>query len=140
MWLFLPIGFFSVVAYMPEGLVSRHQHAFPYPSLTRQLLIRSRARQDLERLLEKLRQVSKRLERVKIIATPDADYPYRAIVERRLFAKLLTQFVTDELTYPNFKVEAAKQRHWVGPLHEVWEVMRKHEDEEAHRARGKLGA
>ena len=115
MWLFLPFGFFSVV----------FKDCAPAS-----VLVRTRAREDLDRLIERLD-----VGGIQIKHTPDADYPYRAEIPRRSLTLLFECFLEDDLTYDNFKDEVAR----VGgpmramPLHDVWETMHAVEDYGARR-------
>jgi hypothetical protein len=111
MWIFTPIGFFSVVAHRDK----------PHT-----VLVRSRARRDLETFRNRY---CKRLGKIKYIAW--ADYPYRAEVGRRAYANAMRRVCMD-VTYDNFK-SAVKdnQRHSV--YMRVWGVMRDAE------SRGQMG-
>lgn len=47
---------------------------------------------------------------------------------------MLEAFVLDELTYPNFKSEAAMHHpDRAGVLHEIWDVLRELEEPDARR-------
>lgn len=127
MWLFTPFGFFSVVAHRDDDDA---------------LLVRSRARKDLEFLAARLVNPASpaRGERVTSIEhTPDRDYPYRMVVTRAELDVLMTAFIRDELIYYNFKSECGEvdRLKW-RELHAVWETMRGHEDGQARAGRGKL--
>lgn len=113
MWLFLPFGFFSIVAHRD------HDDA---------LLVRARAHKDLELLRARL---DNRQDRV-IGHTPKADYPYRMTVTRAELDVMMTQFIQDELLYYNFKSECGATNRLKWPeLHRVWETMHGHEDADA---------
>jgi hypothetical protein len=82
MWLFLDIGYFSVVA---------SERNLP------QLTVRARAQEDLDNLRrEYLPELG------ETIRTPGGDYAFRALVSREDFTEGLARFV-DQLDYPNFK-------------------------------------
>lgn len=119
MWIFLPFGFYSIVAI--------HQNGEP----TDRLFVRARDRDDVGVIAEKLRAVSRThggticlhgdrchgqapSEHVPscpayvpqhIVETPKNDYRFRIMIHRSLWALALSAFVCDELTYPNFKAE-----------------------------------
>ena len=63
----------------------------------------------------------------EIIVTPRADYRYRLIVPKAVWAKVVAAMVM-EVDYDNFKDAAAREqgpdeRGYVGALHRVWSVM-----------------
>jgi hypothetical protein len=102
MWLLIPEGFFSIVR--KEG--------------EKDLCIRARVREDLERLRERyLPTLSEPLE------TPGGDYRFRAWIGRAEFATGLAAIV-GVLDYSNFKDEVAKvdpeRAHLYG---RVWSVL-----------------
>lgn len=82
MWLFLDVGYYSVVA-SPRNL----------PKLT----VRARAAEDLDRLREEYLP-----ELGPTISTPEGDYAFRALVTREDFEAGLGRFV-QQLDYSNFK-------------------------------------
>ena len=113
MWIFTEIGFFSVVEH-------RHQ-----PDC---LLVRARARTDLEALIQWIpRWVGHdRTCKIRIRSTPSADYPFRCIVKREAFGKALTAIAT-RIHYDNFKNRVAqtqgKERAHVYLV--VWDHLRR---------------
>lgn len=120
MWLFTPFGFFSCVAHRDE------------PDF---ICVRARARADLLAFLTRFPELDGHVPDGAIIATPDADYPYRAIVTRTGLSEVLSAFVLDELAYDNFKSEVGRVAGSARakPLHDVWEVMHAVEDADARR-------
>ena len=104
MWLFTPFGFYSVVRI--EG--------------AKVLTVRARVRADLNRLRRRyLPSLS------PTVATPMADYPYRATVSAADLARA-AQRIIEDIDYPNFKNavlgELGEDREAL--CHGVWEVMR----------------
>jgi len=101
MWLMTRHGFYSVVE-KPRG----------------QIQVRSRERQDLENLVERVP-----LPEATIVDTPHADYAARIIGDRATLLRIL-EFLGDTVDYDNFKnrIDATKdQAH--KPYHKVWQVM-----------------
>ena len=86
MWLFCKHGFFSAVEHKDDESM---------------VLVRSRFRGDLERLLE-----SAGLDTWKAIVnnTPDADYAYRMEIPRETWSRIV-QEVADDVDYTNFKAK-----------------------------------
>jgi len=76
-WLATVEGFYSVVQDIESG----------------KLLVRARVRNDLKRLPGL---------KAKIIYTPLADYPYRVVLGRKVFEKMVVTMLT-RINYPNFK-------------------------------------
>jgi 8-oxo-dGTP pyrophosphatase MutT (NUDIX family) len=104
MWLFTPIGYYSIVQ-KPR---------------TTYLTVRARVLSDLIALRERY---LPELSAPK--ATPGNDYPYRATVSHEAFSKALGKMVLD-LDYDNFKNTVRSQQ---GPArekcyHRVWETLR----------------
>jgi hypothetical protein len=108
MWIASKLGFFSIVTSGPE------------------IQIRGRFRQDLLNLQRELHRADSRY-RIKLIATPKADYGYRAIVSRAGLHRVM-QLLADTVDYPNFKSMIEEQpdqrdKHdtylafWSGMLH-----------------------
>jgi hypothetical protein len=126
MWVFTTIGFFSIVAdrYDKEG---------------RRLMVRARAKKDLERLqkqyLHDLTIVDSTREQFQVKDGKgghyyrSSDYPYRAFVTRRALANAMRRMVMD-LVYTNFKSEVMKIDGSVreGVYMDVWSTMRAAED------------
>ena len=106
MWLFTTIGFFSVV----EKPVDQALSAAPM------LAVRSRVPGDLDALREKYMP-----ELSATIATPRADYKFRAAISHADFARGLARLAED-IHYDNFKSAVGKtqgyQREHV--YHGVW--------------------
>jgi hypothetical protein len=101
MWLMTKHGFYSIVAKAPD-----------------QFHVRSREQHDLQNLVDRVP-----LPDHKIIATPEADYAARLIVDRATMLRILL-FLGETLDYGNFKskVDATPdQKH--KPYHEIWDVL-----------------
>jgi hypothetical protein len=81
MWLVTSIGFFSVVA---------HDHD------RRTVLVRARAREDLEALRRRY------LPDLEIVENEGSDYRYRALLERSEWEHAAERLAAD-IDYPNFK-------------------------------------
>jgi hypothetical protein len=98
-----PRGFYSVVAHHDD------------PTL---VLVRSRAREDLEALADLLAGL-------EIRETPERDYRWRTIVSRRSWSAALV-LLAAEIDYPNFKAEVERRqgRERAGVYHEVWAALR----------------
>lgn len=115
MWLFLPFGFFSVVA---------------DPADVDRVVVRARSQAHLVALLGYVTvKLGYSTLSWPITATPLHDYPYRVVLTRVVLAEVMCAFVGDSLRYGNFKNEA----HRVGilpgaALHDVWATMRGVED------------
>jgi hypothetical protein len=107
MWIFTSQGFFSVVEDSPDRLV-----------------VRSRTREDLERLVE-LTRLTTTHPGFPIEATPDRDYPWRFHCTRETWAWILW-VLGERIDYPNFKDEVYRtlgaERETV--LHTIWTVLR----------------
>jgi len=86
MWLYLKSGFYSIV------------HKIPCKK--DELLVRARAREDIDSLRKLLKERYK-FEGV-IIDSPDADYAYRMVVPRETFALFILNAAL-EVRYDNFK-------------------------------------
>jgi hypothetical protein len=98
MWIVLNDAFFSVVAHREQ------------PSM---LMVRSRSNGDLEKYFP----------HVEVTETPDADYRYRAVVERAAVAEVLSQ-VSANLNYDNFKNSIPKSQGFrKGPYMDVWTAL-----------------
>lgn len=114
MWIFTPIGFYSVVAARKD----QPDH----------LMVRARTAEDLALLVEQLTHFvddSAELAELDIIATPHADYPSRIIVRRVTFSAWISNAFMN-LEYGNFKDEVAKRdpERAHGTYLEVWSVLR----------------
>jgi hypothetical protein len=101
-WLVTSRGFYSVVAHRddPEAV-----------------LVRARAREDLEALEAVLGQV-------EIAETPDRDYRWRTTVSRRAWSGAAVLLMAD-IDYPNFKDEVARRQGAAraGVYHDVWATL-----------------
>lgn len=80
MWLFTTRGFYSAVE---------------NPTDHSQLIVRARARKDLEALRDLI-------PGLKIQATPKRDYQFRIVVTKDVWASVVAK-ITSEIEYPNFK-------------------------------------
>ncbi len=108
MWIFLPFGFFSIVA-------TEDPH---------KLLVRARVRSDLEAFAERVQRVSGTLPMVH--KTAHRDYLYRFEAPRVVVERVLGVFVLMDLTYDNFKAEVAKtDRKRERFYHKVWDLLRR---------------
>jgi len=114
MWFFTTFGFFSVVAHRdkPETLI-----------------VRSRVRLHLERLLHRAKAHSTMFDALVIAETPGADYRFRIELKSRTVALTLYRLVLG-IDYPNFKGAVAVERNgsplddsYLDSLHDVWSVM-----------------
>lgn len=107
MWIMSKLGFFSVVKCSPTNV-----------------MVRARAWADIAAMREALLKFVYASE-LKILDTPHADYPFRIIVRKDLFADCLAAEVA-AIDYTNFKGEIAKtdpaRSHRV--YGEVWSVLR----------------
>jgi hypothetical protein len=117
MWVFTRHGFFSVVA------------GDPAPDGMPLVMVRARVRADLERLAE-----SEQLG--PILEWPGRDYPYRVIVPRDTWARLMFEAASD-IDYSNFKGMTARElgHARAGLYHDVWDVMFDAEKKLGPRAR-----
>ncbi len=108
MWIFTPVGFFSVVQ-----------------ADAKNLMVRARIEEDLDRLINGLEERYERFG-LEVIKTPRADYPFRVILPATLFARYMHDAIAG-INYANFKDEVAKtdptrsHRAYLG----VWSVLRK---------------
>jgi len=115
MWVFTQDGFFSAVEDEND------------PGT---LLVRSRARLDLERFVAAVEGVKAG----DIIETTDSDYPVRVFVKREVFAAYVADSAR-EIDYPNFKnqlKEIGEPSHRLDAMMQVWGVMRRFQDAEQH--------
>ena len=103
MWLFTEIGFFSVVAHRDR------------PDT---LLVRARAREDLEALRDR------HLPDLELLENAGSDYRWRAFVGRADWERVAAALAAG-IDYPNFKnAVAERQGHErAGCYHDVWAVM-----------------
>jgi hypothetical protein len=105
MWIFTTIGFFSVVAHADEP---------------RTVIIRARAREDLENLRRQ------HLPDLEIVENVGTDYAFRAFVNRDEWEHATAQMAA-AIDYPNFKdaVVAKQGFDRAGFYVEVWETMQR---------------
>lgn len=110
MWCMTPFGFFSIVAARPTRAGSNKD----------MLIVRARVKSDLVRFRDAYMPLMGR-----IYSTPDRDYPYRAIVTRKMVSAAMAK-VTMDITYDNFKDEVARVLgHGRANLyHRVWDTLR----------------
>ena len=107
MWIFTTHGFFSVVQHNQN------------PNM---LIVRSRRRKHLDALKARYPRM---LRRSKIVATPDADYPFRILVARNMWLRVAWELTWD-IDYPNFKgaIDDRPGEPYREALHDVWDRMR----------------
>ncbi len=107
MWIMTTVGFFSVVQASAD-----------------ELMVRARSHADIERMRRALLKHVYASE-LRIITTMHADYPFRLIVRRDLFADYMREMVAG-IDYGNFKSEVAKtdpqRSHYT--YGRVWSVLR----------------
>lgn len=113
MWLFTRYGMFSVT----NARKGRGRPGAPLDP--KRLQVRARSRRHLELLARRFRS----LRRYPIIETPHADYRFRIIVRRRVWARVAGG-LAKEIAYPNFKDEChsndALEDAYIDALHRVW--------------------
>ncbi|MEY4367948.1 MAG: hypothetical protein RLZ28_1363 [Actinomycetota bacterium] len=108
MWIFTEKGFLSVVRK-------------PRPGEESTLMVRSRRYDALAPLAASASR--------PIIRTPDADYPYRVIVEDSIFGAFMASQI-EAIDYSNFKSRVSRLSYsYEHALHEIWAVMRMQEDD-----------
>jgi mRNA-degrading endonuclease toxin of MazEF toxin-antitoxin module len=106
MWIFTEKGFLSVVRK-------------PRPGEESTLMVRSRRYDALAPLAASASR--------PIIRTPDADYPYRVIVEDSIFGAFMASQI-EAIDYSNFKSRVSRLSYsYEHALHEIWAVMRMQE-------------
>lgn len=105
MWIFTTIGFFSVIA---------------HPEEPRTLIVRTRAREDLENLRRE------HLPDLEILENGGTDYAFRTFISRDEWEHAAQQ-MANAIDYPNFKdaVVAKQGFERAGFYVEVWEVMQR---------------
>lgn len=115
MWIMTERGFYSVVAHRENP---------------RQVLVRARVREDLERLLEMMEAPAfPVVNQLEIQSTPAADYPYRVYMPRLIWEEMAVRLAA-EIDYPNFKDRVAKtDSDKLGAYHEVWAGLQQLEKE-----------
>ena len=111
MWIFSKFGFYSIAS-------ARKTDNSIDP---RRVMVRARNPEHLENLKKRF---PKQLNGNVVIVTPDADYQWRVIVEKNVWANILADLAKEQL-WSNFKAEAAKSSdpEYAHALHEIWEVM-----------------
>ncbi|MBP9014030.1 MAG: hypothetical protein KBG22_10515 [Smithella sp.] len=120
MWLYLKTGFYSIV----------HKP----PCKQDELLVRARAKEDIARLQDLLK--NRYQFEGQVIDSPKADYAYRMIVPREIFALVMLNAVI-KLKYDNFKNTVHVkdfQRH--DAYMRCWEAMNKWQ-RDLQRAKGR---
>ena len=75
------------------------------------LMVRARMREHLEAIQNRFPGM---IGKLKIIEISEADYGYRLVVRRSIWAQIASE-LTMEQTWSNFKSEAAKSRGQIGP-------------------------
>jgi hypothetical protein len=123
MWTITVDGFYSVTAF-------DERRRGPRADAAELVMVRGRARDDLERL-------SRSVPHVEILATPRSDYPFRIICRRDEWSRYLVASV-EEIDYLNFKDRVAERlgmrRHDV--LLSVWAALRRLEEGQGISHRG----
>lgn len=115
MWIMLNNAFFSIID--PAAEYDGGGHTGTH------LLVRARFRGDIERVFP----------RTKVTATPDRDYAYRALIDRKTVALKIAEQITS-IDYLNFKGSVEeKWRH--DDYMRVWTVMHSAQDRQAGRGR-----
>lgn len=103
MWLFLPIGFFSVVQKPGDSF----------------LTVRARVSSDLDNLRTLVPELG------ETIHTPRNDYPYRATVSHEALAAGIGKLIL-AIDYDNFKAEVSRRQGFrrADVYHDVWAKVR----------------
>jgi hypothetical protein len=86
MWLYLKTGFYSIV--------------YKHPCKEKEVLVRTRCKDDIDKLQSQLKENYHF--GGNVICTPKADYAYRMIVPKEVFALFMATAIMD-LNYDNFK-------------------------------------
>ena len=108
MWIFSEQGFLSVVRKPRQGEEDT-------------LMVRARR---FDALVPLARSADR-----PILRTPEADYPYRVIVNDAIFGAWMAQ-QAEAIDYSNFKSRVSKRSfRYEMALHEIWAVMRQQEDD-----------
>ena len=109
MWTICTWGAFSIVAHRTRP---------------RDLLVRGRARADVNAFADHIAGVDPKHKRPPVEATPHADYAFRLVASRKSVGKVLAR-MTDALDYNNFKDEVATRDPARARLYgEVWATLR----------------
>lgn len=111
MWVFTPIGMFSVVC--ADGKSGQ-----PDRNL---LMVRARKRKHLDRLI---RSMPKLLGECRVVETDHTDYCCRILVPKRTWARVVSTLAM-RIGYRNFKSEAHRRgdAEYAAALHRVWSEM-----------------
>ena len=123
MWLFTKYGFFSVVSARADGAAKTKRID---PS---KFMIRSRNREHLVNLMSDT-DVGRLLDNPEIIETPDADYPYRIIVDRgRWIAAIaiLVGMTMEDNFKKSVRTAMPDDQEFHKALNTVWGVMRNYQ-------------
>lgn len=106
MWIFAPFGVFSIVSNGPW------------------LVVRSRAREDIDAFVSRLRSCGAG-HGLEVQTTPERDYPYRIEAAPIAVAKVISSFVEDEIDYDNFKLQVSRKQgaERAETYHLVWRVL-----------------
>jgi len=117
MWLFTQVGYLSIVQKRGD----------------RKLCVRARRRSDLDRFRETYCKSM-----TPTIATPSADYGFRAYIGRKALINAMRRVVKD-IIYDNFKSQVAKVQGYdsTGPYHDVWSATRKMTDKKPSAGGGR---
>ena len=120
MWIFTQDGYISVV-----------QHFHPTPGA--ELLMRSRSAGHLYDLLCLV--ITKEDASARVEVTPDYDYPYRIVVSRELFGKVVAASMA-RLDYSNFKGRCSQTLGGddAGGLNRIWAATHGFTDNEGLKA------
>jgi len=86
--------------------------------------VRAREREDLVRFFRRVHKDSSC--RINITNTPNADYPWRVMVDKDLVANLVADYIIQDLNYDNFKnkCHSTLPSHRCDQLMDVWARMR----------------
>ena len=107
MWMITKVGLFSVVAHRADSEV---------------MLIRARNREHLDLLSD-----TNPTGELEILASPDADYPYRVIMDKARWG-IIAEWLVYEIDYPNFKDACSNcldlSDRYIKFLHAVWALGR----------------
>lgn len=104
MWVFTESGYLSIVA---------------HTEWRDKLLVRARVRRDLEIFLQRAG-----VPLDEICSTPEADYGFRAVVDRCVVARTMAELI-GTIQYPNFKgrIQQTQGQARLRTYHEIWEVL-----------------
>lgn len=103
MWIFTPLGFFSVVEHRDNAC---------------NVLIRARDKKHLTALIDRMQWT------VSIQDTPDADYQCRIVVEKDDWAAAL-HVLAHDIEYTNFKAAVPSKTLFSDVLHGIWRFVEK---------------